>query len=402
MANFFKKEGYLVSVITSDIKSNEKWDADLSSLNLYQFPEKMESDYKNPLSRFILTILGKLKYDSMLHRVIRNMAFFLLNLDFDIRLNVNYKALIKDLGEVEAIIATGPPWSVFSYGRTLKKKLPHSPFLVLDYRDPWIPLKKEIQIKAVSHHGLLGGIKKLKMLYLEKKWAKDADLITTISDPIKENIKASAGVKNVLTVTNGFEQYKNTPENILHKEKLHITYTGKINYEQLNNFRIFLSGLSLFLKQKQNIIVKLIGVNVPNYPDVNPFIGEFPEMKGKVYTTTRLSRNESIASQKEAHLFLNLSNHNKNGVYGSKIFEYLSYQKTMLHISRKEDSMTSLIKETKAGYICSTPMEVKEKLILLSGELEENQQISFKGEKGEMDKYNINYQLGKILPYLKK
>jgi hypothetical protein len=155
----------------------------------------------------------------------------------------------------DMIISTGGPYSVHRIGLALKKKRPDIKWIV-DWRDLW------------TKNHLFPGLKIFHRYerYLENKFHQNADLITTVSNPLADILR-SMTKKRVETIYNGFD-----PEDYLGiKTKLRkennsftVVYTGTF-YRGFQNLSPLFEAIAN-LKEKELITpddlkVQFAGVN---------------------------------------------------------------------------------------------------------------------------------------------
>lgn len=143
-------------------------------------------------------------------------------------------AKIKEIGgHYDVAISTYAPFATLQIGYRLKKA-GIVDTLAFDYRDLWI----ESPFKGV--HGFRW-IEKV----LEKKWAKTADVITTVSQPLADTLSTKFK-KSVDVVLNGvdLDDLHNVEKNsILNPDKINIMYAGSL-YTNLRDPEPLFAALS--------------------------------------------------------------------------------------------------------------------------------------------------------------
>ncbi|MCM8758793.1 MAG: glycosyltransferase [Candidatus Omnitrophica bacterium] len=242
--------------------------------------------------------------------------------------------------EIKAIISTYGPASSHFIAHKLKKIFPKI-IWVADFRDLW------------SHNSFHEHCKlKLRFIELiEKRVLSNADLITTVSEPLARELELIHGRKTTV-IPNGFDPEEYGFE-VGIDNKFSVIYTGSL-YQQKRNPEI------LFMAIKKIIFED---VSIQNDLEVN-FYGTFcKELQNMIekYNLEKivkqrgmLSREEIIKAQKRAQVLL-LVNRNlpeDKGVYTGKLFEYLGARRPILAIGYEDSVVKDLLGDTKAGVYC--------------------------------------------------
>ncbi len=168
---------------------------------------------------------------SILNRISWKIGEFFLPLDFNDRLDFNEYKLAKELGKIDYVIATGGPWSMFEYGVRLKSASDAK--LILDYRDPWNVVNKDVYLESLNNKGFGSVFIKKKQLSLERKYLELSSAVITVSSSISLNCKKILDRNNIHTIYNGFDQLEkvNNNTNIINKY-FNVNYIGHLRKEQ--------------------------------------------------------------------------------------------------------------------------------------------------------------------------
>ena len=217
---------------------------------------------------------------------------------------------------VDAIIATGDPFVLFSYAAKLSEayKIPW----VADYRDPWshnINLKKYFLQKKWNH-------------YIEKKTVSSASYIRTVSQFIHFKINTLIPNKPFSIAPNGFDTKAIDKVKILtqNSNNLVIAFVGTI-YDW-HPVKSFLRVADKFVFQDPNakIIFKFYGTNIPN--QLNQMIdASYPNLKKHIVISPKIQNDvliEKLAADNVMLLF------NDYSIMGTKIFDYLGIRRKMI------------------------------------------------------------------------
>ncbi len=235
----------------------------------------------------------------------------------------------------------GPPAS-HVIGAILKKRLPV--YWVADYRDLW--------------YGNYFYSGKWPFTYLEYLieyfFVKKADFITTVSDPLKDNLTSMFGNK-VATIENGFddEDLDKIGTNGVFPDdgKIRLVYTGRIyaekqDYLQLLKALTILKSRGIPLQEKVEVIfygflLEPIQLMVTKYNLENIII-----MRGFV------DRKISLQAQRDADalIFFDWQDTTAKGMLTGKFFEYMFSGTPVLNISTSCDTINSkLVEEAGIG-----------------------------------------------------
>lgn len=260
------------------------------------------------------------------------------------------KEIISE-NNIDVVYSSYGPSSAHIVASCLKKKFPQITWAA-DYRDLWSQnhmIKKFAAIKEVEK-------------WIEKKTLKNkADIVTTVSLPLKEVQEKFLGVE-VNIIENGFEaeeyQLRITAKNI-RKDKIRIIHTGTI-YEGFRDPTPLFIALNELHKegkiQPGNVVVEFYGNRLGN-------LGEIIESnKAEIWAKIEGYRNREdiLEIQKNADLLLLLESNKEEskGVLTGKLFEYLFTGVPILSIGLdKLAAASKLIDETQTGVNCEKNVE---------------------------------------------
>ena len=254
--------------------------------------------------------------------------------------------LVKERGPYDLVLSSCGPYATHLIAWRLKKA-GAARFWVADYRDTW------------SDNYIYPGIFPFNKVesFLERKMLRDADAITTISDPFNEALGKKHGKEKTLTVENGFDDsdLASLPEGRFFPQdgKLRIVHTGSI-YMGKRDPSPLLRAIRLAADKNPALVEKL---EVLFYGQRNADLALKIEQYGVkrwVRLAGFISRKESLAAQRDADylLFLPWSDVSVEGVLTGKLFEYL-YSKTPILSAGTcpLDSAEKRILELKAGEV---------------------------------------------------
>ncbi len=259
------------------------------------------------------------------------------------------KSYLKN-NKVDAIITTGPPYSVHLIGLRLKKALGLK--WIADFRDPWT---------SVDYFHLLPLTKKsLKRHYeLEEKVLRTADSVLMVSNHAKKKYEASA--KFIDVITNGFDEDGNLKdENVVLDKKFTLTHIGMMNSER-NPKRLW------------EVLSEISEENVDFRNDfVLRFIGKIDDTVSKDLENSSIKNIEKVSYvphprakqyQRESQVLLIVVNDypSSKEMIPGKTFEYLQARRPILGIAPIDGDLAGIVNETNSGEVFGYDLE-KERL----------------------------------------
>lgn len=257
----------------------------------------------------------------------------------------------KAQGPWDLVISTAGPYSALIVGWKLKKQ-GFTKRWVADFRDYW------------SNSYVYPGLFPFSFFerWLEKKMMGAADIITTISAPLAEGLKAYHQ-KEVQVVENGFDpdDFIDLPEKIFPQDqKIRFVHTGTI-YQGKRNIRPLFEALYQLRLEKENLErFEIIFVGVPSL-EINQLIERF-HLSHIVKYQGLIPRKQALAMQRDSEflLFFPWNDEKIDGILTGKIFEYLYSGTHILAIgAQKIEASQELILKQQAGTILSDTHAVK-------------------------------------------
>lgn len=275
----------------------------------------------------------------------------------------------------DAMISSSGPATSHLIARELKNK----------YRLPWIADLRDLWTQNNNYQ--YSRFRKVIERRLEIKTLSRADALITVSQPLAEKLKGLHKLKNIYTITNGFdpdEINKGTPLS----NKFCITYTGVIYKGKQDPEPLFKALQELILENvvtSQDIVVDFYGNNNWLKRDIEKY-----DLQNVVNVHNLIPREEAIKKQREAQLLLLLTwnDPNEKGVYTGKIFDYLAARRPILSIGFSGGVAEDLLKETKAGTQASNVEAIKRIIKSAYSEYKLNGSVSYNGISPEIDKYS--------------
>lgn len=279
--------------------------------------------------------------------------------------------------KIDAIISTSSPLTCHLVAHELKSNN-NIPWIA-DLRDLW----------TQNHHYQYSFFRKYIERKLELQTLSTTDALTTVSQPLVENLKKLHKEKNVFCIHNGFD-----PEEMNIKEcldnKFTITYTGTIYVGKQDPEPLFEALYELIAENQLNSDDLIINFYGSNHEWLEKDISTY-NLQNIVNLNAPVTRQEALKAQRKSQvlLLLNWNDPNeKGGIYTAKIFEYLAAQRPILSIGSFGGVIKELLDTTNAGANISDVNEIKEEIKKAYNEFKSNGQVTYHGNLSEINKYS--------------
>jgi glycosyltransferase involved in cell wall biosynthesis len=277
-----------------------------------------------------------LKHGEVKYRLLRKMvtafyefAQFLVPVGPKAGLYHSAREYVKN-NPVDAIIATGDPFVLFSYASKLSKEF-DVPWIA-DYRDPWSHNEE--------HRKTL--IQKKWNTHFERKIVSTVSHICTVSGFVHSKIDTLIPEKPFTIAPNGFdtqviEKVKYINQN---SEELCVSFVGTIyNWHPIESF---LSVANQFVTDHPTCKVKFkfYGTNLTE--ELTKMVNEqFLNLKNHVLITPKMQNDELLEKLAADNVMLLF---NYYSYMGTKIFDYLGIRRKMI-LCYENDSAANLLKQ---------------------------------------------------------
>lgn len=212
---------------------------------------------------------------------------------------------------------------------------------IADYRDLW------------TTNPQFGGLYPftLRERVLERRVLAQADAVTTVSEPMAEELRRS-GSRRVHVIYNGFFEREVEPLDssraFAADDLVRVVYTGTIYPKQQDVQMVFRAIASSELLRKRLRLV-VAGYAMPYWVDSAEACG----VRANLELHGHVSRPEALRLQRDADALLAFEFEGAGeGVLSSKIFEYLRVSAPIV-VTGKRGSIGRLVEETGRGCACS-------------------------------------------------
>ncbi len=253
---------------------------------------------------------------------------------------------VKSLGNerFDFTISTSGPYSGHLIARKTKQEK-KTRFWVADYRDLW------------TENHIFHGLFPFTLIeeHLERKVNTSADMISTVSEPLAEQIRQKYGLNNVEVIENGFDydDLANLPkEKYWHDNIIRLVYTGSIYKEKRDPSPLFEAIQKLATSDKKGMLARLevvfVGGGKANFDELIDIYHVSQWVKYNGF----LPREDALRMQRDAHalIFLEFEAPNVDGILTGKLFEYLASGTQIIGVGVTDNSAPGkLIAESGHG-----------------------------------------------------
>ena len=251
--------------------------------------------------------------------------------------------------KVDAIIATGEPFILFSYAAKLSSKF-NTPW-VADYRDGW-STNNSLDVSNSKNKLLRTFFKRL-----EHSTVSSSALVTTAAPDFSrraaELLKRSKNDTPV--IYNGyFEDLYENLEEVGLDDVFSIAHAGTIYPFQ--KVETFLEGVNLFKVKhpERKMVLTFYGLNM--FPEQKERIRSFP-CEAEVRFTDKVPHQEIIQKLRSTHVQLLLANPEVNQIY-AKVFDYIATGRPILMVENDNGPLEQILSQRPNAKACETAEEV--------------------------------------------
>ncbi len=226
---------------------------------------------------------------------------------------------------------------------------------------------------------------------IELKTMAGVNALTTISDPMAQELRTLHKTKPVYAIPHGFDpdEVNVPPVGLTHK--FTITYTGRLYPEKRDTSKLFIALKELISSgsiDPADIEVRFFGPILEwldNESEKNGLSGVFKQY-GIVPIRTSLEKQR----ESQVLLLLDWEDTKQKGVYTGKIFEYLGSRRPILATGGTPDNVIDkLLKDTKAGIHATTTEEIQKAIKQLYDEYRTKGEVAYLADESAVNKYNL-------------
>jgi glycosyltransferase involved in cell wall biosynthesis len=251
---------------------------------------------------------------------------------------------------IDAIVSSSSPVSSHFLAHKIKKKY-GVPWLA-DFRDLWS-----------QNHYHSSKMKDILNIIWEKMTISDADILTTVSEPLSNKLRKFHSSKKVVSILNGFNPEEINPGTDLDK-KFRVIHTGSLYRGRRDPEPLFRS-LSELINEGR---IEKEDISVDFYGPIESWLSEDVTkycLQNVVNIYGPISRSAALIEQRRAQILLLLTwdNPDEYGVYTGKLFEYIAAKRPIFLLGAANGVASTLLNDIGAGKSASTVDEIKQILL---------------------------------------
>ena len=344
---YFNKKGYNTLVVTSDDNIDDLNEI-INSHNVIYSKCKL-----NLQEKFIQ------KFGENRFKLIRKSISFYVSifqyiyspLDKNNGIYVQSKEILKTKN-IDCIIATGQPFTLFKYAHQLSKDSNVKWFA--DYRDDWI------DDHGRKNKGFFDKIIKFFEKYFEKKYLSNCSGIISVSDFLVNEISKRVNPKSSITIENGIDlEYIKNSKLILEKNTFNIVYTG-VFYES-HYMNIFYEGFKKFINDKiqENIMIYFVGCEKRKCSPYFKVLEMKKEFSKNITILKQVNVQTATNYQVSASILLNfIAGDPSKGLIGAKSYSYAATKNPILTVPEVPNKNSPFFPKRDIQEIAINPEEV--------------------------------------------
>ena len=257
-----------------------------------------------------------------------------------------YRAL--DTQTWDLVVSTYPPYGPHYVAQRLRRE-GRAKQWIADFRDPWT--------KHQVYQGLFPFT--IREYLLERRMIREADLITTVSQPLAAQLEKKKPKRPVAVIENGVTQSAlqalDPAPFFKASDKFRIAFTGTIYEDDHNPYPLFAALAALHADASTSAVadrIELVFAGRPS-PLIESLTKQF-NLESCVHFLGSVAHSDALRIQRDADLLLlTVLKAYYPGMVGGKIFEYGSSGTPVLSVGgHPDDSSAELISRYNLGWVC--------------------------------------------------
>ncbi len=299
------------------------------------------------------------------------------------------RQVLKDNPDISFLVISGNPFEQFFFGHLLKNEFPNLKW-VADFRDEWTT-------SEIIEFGVLKKWLWKFQRFSEIKWVKNASLITGNTNHAVSKL-AAFHQKPTKKLLNGFDFVSAPSQIVSSPNTLKIVHNGTLYPTQ--DISVFIQGIKqVDIPEDFSVEVYFPGIKI--MPNVAQIVeAGFKGSNIKLVLSNRLQQKEVMELQANADLLLMVAHKSRKGIVGSKLYEYIGLQKTILLCPTDDDELEETIEETNLGIVASDEQSVKKVIEQLIALKRSNTSITKEPNLEAVNKYTRKSQAQLLASYL--
>ena len=254
-------------------------------------------------------------------------------------------AEIIRIAHPDVVVSTYPPVETLELGFYFSER--YSLPLVADFRDGLLfePVEPAM-LRSKSTRARYGA--------LERRIARIAAGIVTVSDPITDYFRKEYHRREVITLPNGFDREEDfvLPDaDAMERGKFNLVYTGRLGLsEKGRKASAFVEGVTCAVQNSAQVADRLRIHLVGEFSKEERAALTHLIERGIVRLHPFVERRKALGFQRAATMLLLVASSGKTSVATSKLFEYLGAGRPILGVTRNT-AAEQIILQTKTGFV---------------------------------------------------
>ncbi|MCB1024847.1 MAG: hypothetical protein KDB79_10680 [Acidobacteria bacterium] len=249
---------------------------------------------------------------------------------------------------VDYIMVISSPLNIVKLGERISKEngIP----LIVDFRDLW---DNELLARAKTPSAE-NRLKNYIYEFYLRRWLRSASLITSVSQPLVDEIERIIPGKKTAVVMNGFEEtrLKQFEDQAgVKTAKFTFSVVGTLYPHQ--DLSIMIDGLRKFVAGKDPSKIQLNFIGAAVFPEVKKMLEDNLPQESTLITE-RIPREEAIIEMGQSNVLFYPAWKGYRGVVSAKFYEYLCVGRRILIAPGDRDIIEDIIDKTNAGEIADS------------------------------------------------
>lgn len=295
-----------------------------------------------------------------------------------VHINLLYAKYLKEHVQKESydvVLCSSSPEEHIGLGAWVRRRT--GALFVADYRDlydtrpleqgPERPVRERIRL-AIMHH-------------YHRRWAKNMDLLVSVSRPLVDTLARTLRVKATLEVRNGhMSEPDSSPQSAIDSTLFKVTYAGRIYAWQ--NVRPFMEAFRLFIAELRTDERELVDLHILGCQEPEK-MRELQDDLGGLLTHITLKRipRELVYQRIRASSVLLVFDIGLRGGLTGKLMDYVGFRRNVLMIPTDRGVMAELIRSSGIGVAASDPAEAAVHLLQWFREWQRQGRPDFRGDE---------------------
>jgi len=291
-----------------------------------------------------------------------------------------------DKNKVDYIFATVDPLSIGKLAYRLHKRFGIP--IVVDFRDLW----NNSILSSEYRPSLSGRVIDFLYEWHIARWIKPAKFVTSVTEPINEEVRRISPGMPTLTITNGFEtkffeSFREVKQ--VENEKFTFSIIGTLFPE--HDLSVLVDGMNLFLAGKDLSTVQLNLIGTAGIPEIKEFFEKsFPASCTRL--TERIPRDEALRIMSSSDVLFHAGWRNYRGIASGKVFEYMGARRNVLIAPGDKDIMEELVTSTGVGKVANSHGEFAGIMNEWYSEWQKNGKLEWHGDISRIMHYSRENQ----------